>query len=131
MFGLVATGAIAILGWLATELFFTFVYGQAYAPAVGIASLLMVAGALTGFNLWAGELARSGGRMWLPAMAEFPSVLVFLFVLLTWKSSWGAPKAAAVGSLAGYATTAAIYVVGLVAMSFDHVPKDVASSHDS
>ena len=116
-FGLVATAAIAALGWVATQLFFTFVYGEAYAPALGVASVLMAAGALTGFNLWAAELARYGGRMWLPAVAEFPSVLVFLFILLFWKSSWGTPQAAAIGSLFGYLTTAVIYAGGLLAGS--------------
>jgi O-antigen/teichoic acid export membrane protein len=114
LFGILASGVIGAFGWLATRLFFTLVYGSPYSPAVGIASILMVAGSVTAFNLWASELARSGGRMWLPAAAEFPSVLVFLFVLINWRDSWGAPKAAAVGSLAGYLTTAVIFVLGLL-----------------
>ena len=112
--GVAFSGLVGLGGWVATRLLFIDVFGKDYAPAIGVAVLLIIAGAVSAFNLWVAELARSTGRTWLPAVSEFPSVLVFLVVLFRWKASIGSPRAAAIGSLAGYLTTAVLLGLGLL-----------------
>lgn len=111
--GMAATLAIGLGGWMVTGLLFSRVFGTDFAPAVGIAQILMVAAAVAAYNLWAAELARNRGRMWIPAVCEVPSIVVFLLVLFGGKHSMGAPKAAAWGSLLGYSTTAVLLSIAV------------------
>ena len=111
--GVAASLAIGLGGWVLTSLLFSTVFGHAFDPAVGIAQVLIIAAAVASYNLWAAELARNRGRMWVPAVCELPSIVVFLAVLFGWKHSMGAPKAAAWGSMLGYSTTAVLLSIAV------------------
>jgi hypothetical protein len=113
LLGVASTAAIGVGGWFVTSFVFSSVYGAKFDPAIGIAEVLIVAAAVASYNLWAAELARNRGRMWVPAVCELPSIAVFLVVLFSWKDSMGAPKAAAWGSLLGYSTTAVLLSVAV------------------
>jgi O-antigen/teichoic acid export membrane protein len=111
--GVAATLAIGLGGWIATDLLFSRLFGVAFAPAVGVAQVLMIAAAVAAYNLWAAELARNRGRMWIPAVCEAPSIVVFLLVLFGGRHSMGTPKAAAWGSMLGYSTTAVLLSIAV------------------
>jgi O-antigen/teichoic acid export membrane protein len=113
LLGVASSAAIAFGGLVLTRLLFSRIYGAAFGPAIVVAELLMAAAAIAAYNLWAAELARNRGRMWIPAICELPSIAVFLVVLFGWKQSMGAPKAAALGSLLGYSTTAVLLTIAV------------------